>query len=163
MIIRQIVMLAAICIGCAPCAASQDPTGEIVVTGSRISGDDYSQMPAVTIRKRADFLVQPISLTNDTRDKDARRTELYQTVRDLVADAAKKPGMALGYGEDFLIPVTAQDYEIPLHGGSRPDTSATELYVKLALTPADDVARSLAMLATFIEKARMSGRTEIDG
>jgi hypothetical protein len=35
---------------------------EVVVTGMRVSGDDYSRMPAVVLARRADFLVQ---LTND--------------------------------------------------------------------------------------------------
>ena len=45
---------------------------EVVVTGARISGDDYSSIPAVVLQRRADFLVQRIRLTNDTRAEDAR-------------------------------------------------------------------------------------------
>jgi hypothetical protein len=152
------------CVGGLICAASAlAQSGEIVVTGSRISGDDYSQIPTVTVEKRADFLVQQISLTNDTRAEDARRKELYQAIRDLLTDAAKKPGIALGYGEEFLIPITLQDYEIPLDSsGKRPDTSTTELYVKLALGQNDDVTKALGVLAAFISKARVSGRTEIE-
>jgi len=136
---------------------------EIVVTGSRINGDDYSQIPAVTVDKRADFLVQQIQLTNDTRDEVSRKKEIYQTIRDLLADAERQPGIALGYGEEFLIPITAKDYEIPLNSDSkRPDTSNTELYVKLAIGPGDDVNKSLATLRAFIKKARVSGRTEIE-
>lgn len=137
-------------------------SGEIVVTGSRISGEDYLRIPAITIEKRADFLVQQIRLTNDTRAADARRKELYQTVRDLLSDAAKKPGMALGYGDEFLIPITSESYEIPLSStGQRPDTSSTELYVKVALAADDDVAKALAALSSFIAKARVTGRTEV--
>lgn len=135
---------------------------EIVVTGSRISGDDYSAMPAVVLERRADFLVQAIRLVNDTRAADARSRELYQTIKDMVADAAKRPGIALGYGEEFLIPITAKEYEVPLSpGGNRPDTSATEIYVKLALRENDNVPEAIASLRSFIKKARMTGRTEI--
>lgn len=136
---------------------------EIVVTGNRISGDDYSSIPAVTVEKRADFLVQQIRLTNDTRAADARRQELYQTIRDLLADAAKKPGIAFGYGDEFLIPITPQDHEIPLeHNLRRPDTSSTALYVKMALGANDDVSKALETLTAFIRKARLAGRTEIE-
>ena len=62
---------------------------EVVVTGARISGEDYSGIPAVVLQRRADFLVQRISLTNDTRAEDARIRELQQTIRDMVSDAAK--------------------------------------------------------------------------
>jgi len=143
-------------------AAPQNNLGEIVVTSSRVSGEDYSGIPAITLDKRADFLVQQIRLTNDTRAADARRKELYQTIRDLLTDAAKKMGMALGYGDEFLIPITPENYEIPLQSvGQRPDTSWTELYVKVALAPGDDVSKSLSALSTFISKARVTGRTEI--
>jgi len=154
--------LFAICSAYASSAWPQGQLGEIVVTGSRVSGDDYSGIPAITLERRADFLVQEIRLTNDTRAADARRKELYQTIRDLVADAAKKPGMALGYGDEFLIPITSDNYEIPLQSvGQRPDTSSTELYVKVALGSNDDVSKALAALSAFISKARVTGRTEI--
>ena len=140
---RYLFALCVICSAYASTALSQNNLGEIVVTGSRVSGDDYSGIPAITLDKRADFLVQQIRLTNDTRAADARRKELYQTIRDLLADAAKKPGMALGFGDEFLIPITTENFEIPLQSvGQRPDTSWTELYVKVALAPSDDVRKS---------------------
>ena len=95
-----------------PCWAQE--LEEIVVTGERASGDDYSRMPSVVMQRRADFLVQSIRLTNDTRAEDARRKELYQTIRDMLIDAAKRPGLALSYGDEFLIPITPKDYEVPL-------------------------------------------------
>ena len=159
---RYLFALCVICAAYAPTATSQNNLGEIVVTGSRVSGDDYSGIPAITLDKRADFLVQQIRLTNDTRAADARRKELYQTIRDLLTDASRKPGMALGYGDEFLIPITAENYEIPLQSvGQRPDTSWTELYVKVALAPSDDVSKQLSALSAFISKARVTGRTEI--
>ena len=54
-------------------ASAQDVVlEEIVVTGSRIDVD-YYEMPAVTITKKADFLVQSIRLINDSRSPDLRR------------------------------------------------------------------------------------------
>ncbi len=136
---------------------------EIVVTGARVSGDDYSRIPAVVIQRRADFIVQRVRLTNDTRAEEGRRKELYQTIRDMVTDASKRPGLALSYGDDFLIPITPADYEVPLdRGGKRPDTSSTDIYVKMALSDKDDVTKSIAALNAFIKGARLSGRTEIE-
>jgi hypothetical protein len=157
-----LIALCALCAVYTSSAWPQGQLGEIVVTGSRVSGDDYSGIPAITLERRADFLVQQIRLTNDTRAADARRKELYQTIRDLLADATKKPGMALGYGDEFLIPITSENYEIPLQSvGQRPDTSSTELYVKVALGSNDDVSKALSALSAFISKARVTGRTEI--
>jgi len=136
---------------------------EVVVTGARISGDDYSAIPAVVLRRRADFLVQRIRLTNDTRVEDARIRELQQTIRDMVSDAAKKPGIALSYGDEFLIPISASATEVVLSaGGKRPDTSSASIYVKMALAEKDNVPAAIANLTAFIKKARISGRTEID-
>jgi hypothetical protein len=144
-------------------ATAQGLLREVVVTGSRVMSDDYSSIPAISIEKRADFLVQRVRLTNDTRALDGRRAELYQTVRDLVNDASKRPSLALGFGDDFLVPITPKDYEIPLAPGTkRPDTTSTEFYLKRQLGPTDDVALALRELTTFIAKARMSGRTEIE-
>jgi hypothetical protein len=156
---RQLVAL--ICLFVVAHGTAVAQVEEIVVTGSRISGDDYSGIPAITLDKRADFLVQRIRLTNDTRATDARKKELYKTIRDLLADAANRPSISLGYGDEFLIPITADDHEIPLEGAGRPDTSATQLYVKMALGPKDDVGKSISALDEFIDNARVSGRTEI--
>jgi hypothetical protein len=120
-------------------------------------------MPAVVLQQRADFLVQRIRLTNDTRAEEARTKELHQTIRDMVADAAKQPGVALSYGDEFLIPITATAYEVPLsEGGKRADTSSTNIYVKMALAEKDDVPGAIARLRSFIKKGRVSGRTEIE-
>ena len=135
---------------------------EVVVTGSRISGDDYSRIPAVVLERRADFLVQQVHLTNDTRAEDGRRREIFETIRDVLADAAKRPGIALSYGDEFLIPITATSYEVPLSKGNKPDTSSTQIYVKMALGEKDDVQKSIAELRAFIKKARLSGRTELE-
>lgn len=136
---------------------------EVVVTGARISGDDYSGIPAVVLQRRGDFLVQRIRLTNDTRAEDSRIKELQQTIRDMVSDAARKPGIALSYGDEFLIPISATATEIVLSpAGKRPDTSSASIYVKMALGAKDNVPAAIASLTAFIKKARISGRTEIE-
>ena len=135
---------------------------EIVVTGERVSGEDYSRIPAIVMEHRADFLVQRIELSNDTRAAEARAKELHQTLRDMVTDSAKQPGIALSYGDDFLIPITLTSYEVPLDGGGkRPDTSSTDIYVKMSLGAKANVLEGMAALADFIKKARVTGRTEI--
>jgi hypothetical protein len=136
---------------------------EVVVTGTRISGDDYSSIPAVVLQRRGDFLVQRIRLTNDTRAEDARIKELQQTISDMVREASRKPGVALSYGDEFLIPISASAAEVELgEGGKRPDTSWASVYVKMALGEKDDVPAAIKNLTSFIKKAKISGRTEIE-
>lgn len=154
-------LIAALCATGA--VVAQENLGEIVVTGSRVIADDYFGMPAISIEKRADFLVQRVRLTNDTRSENARREELYRTIRDMLAVVGKQPGMALGFGDDFLIPMTDKDHEIPLEPDRRrPDTTMTEFYIKRAIGAEDDVASILRSLRNFITTARMNGRTEIE-
>jgi hypothetical protein len=142
-------------------AVAQQETEAIIVTGSRIDGDEYSEMPAITLIKQADFLVKSAHLTNDTRDAAARAEELYQTIKALLDAAKGRPGYALGYGGDFLIPITDDNYRIPLRSedGGRPDTSWVDLYVKVALTPESNVAQTVTSLTEFIKAAKVTGRT----
>lgn len=135
---------------------------EIVVTGARIGGDDYSGVPAVTVEKRADFLVQRIRITNDTRAVDGRQKEIRATLRDLIVAAAREPGIALAIGDDFLVPLTSAAQDLPLTGGKRADTTTLEINVKKALGPKDDVAQAIERLEKFIETAKVTGRTEIE-
>ena len=136
--------------------------GEVVVTGSRISGEDYSRMPAVTITKQADFLIRSLRLSNDTRSEGARSDELYQTIKDLLSATSKQPGFALAYGEDFLIPITAQDYKIPLNPeGKREDSSYVDIYVKIALGASVNMSEVATRLNGFVKNAKLTGRTEI--
>jgi hypothetical protein len=157
--IRTLVVLF-LCV-VAPAAFGQ--VEEVVVTGARISGDDYSQIPAIVLHRRADFLVQRVRLTNDTRAESGRVSELQQTIRDMYREASRRQGIALSYGDDFLIPVTATANELTFGpGGKRPDTSSTSIYVKMALKPNEDVPAAIASLRDFIKKARPTGRTEIE-
>jgi hypothetical protein len=150
-------------LACLAAAQAVGQVDEIVVTGQRLSGDDYSGIPAVVLQRRGDFLVQRIRLTNDTRAEEARIDELRQTIRDMVSDASKKPGIALSHGEEFLMPITSTAVEVALSpGGKRADTSTTSIYVKMALREKDNVPAAIAALNVFIKKARVSGRTEIE-
>lgn len=135
---------------------------EVVVTGYRSSGEDYLTMPAITIKRQADFLVRSVHVTNDTRSEQGRTDEIYQTIKDLLTAAGKQPGFALAYGEEFLIPITASDYKIPLEReGSRADSSFVDIYVKIALGPNVNVSDVTTRLNRFIKEAKVAGRTEV--
>jgi len=160
--IHRVASVAVLALAFALPGAALGQMDEIVVTATRASGEDYSTIPAVTLQRRADFLVQRIRLVNDTRSEELRKSELYQTIRGLLSDSAKRPGIALSYGTDFLLPITERNFEVPLDsGGKRSDTSSTTIYVKLALGATENVSPAMAGLAAFIKGARLVGRTEI--
>ncbi len=144
-------------------SAQQASLEEIVVTGMRKNDQPLPPLPAVTIRKRADFLLQPVELSNDTRDAKARHEELHQTLKVLAAAAAKVPGLSLAWQHGFLIPITDKDYRIPLpHGDDRDDTNSVTIYIKSALTPTSDVNAAIHTLDTFVADAKMTGRSQLE-
>ena len=134
---------------------------EVVVTGQRAS--DYSEMPAITITKPADFLVQQIQLINDSRSPDLRKKEIIQTIEGMLKRAASERNIALSYGEGFLVPVNLTDESLQIiEDKRRPDTSHVEVYVKVTLAAGDDTKARIAALRKFIEKTPLVGRTEVE-
>jgi len=85
-------------------AAHAQMTEEVVVTAARRS-EGYEGMPAITITKPADFLVQKIRLVNDSRSPDLRKKEIISTIDGMLKRAARDRNIALSYGEGFLLPV----------------------------------------------------------
>lgn len=134
---------------------------EIVVTGMRSEG--YGEMPAVTISKPADFLVQEIRLINDSRAPDLRRKELLATIEGMLKRAASEKNVALSYGgEGFLLPVNLTDESLDIiEDQKRTDTSSVDIYVKVTLVPGDDIKARIASLKKFIDRAQLAGRTEV--
>ncbi len=141
--------------------ASAQNLEEVVVTGLRAS--DYSEMPAVTITKPADFLVQKIQLINDSRSPDLRKKEIIETVEGMLNRATSDRNIALSYGEGFLVPVNLTDESLQIiEDKKRPDTSRVEIYVKVTLAAGDDTKARIAALRKFIEKTPLVGRTEVE-
>ena len=134
---------------------------EIVVTGTRMDVD-YYEMPAVTITKKADFLVQNIRLVNDSRSPDLRKTEIIETIENLIQRSRSMEGMALSYGRGFLEPINLDDESLQLLADrQRIDTSYIDIYAKIALDPDRSSKAQIADLREFISGAKKAGRTEI--
>lgn len=135
---------------------------EIVVTAMR--SESYDAMPAVTISKPADFLVQEIRLINDSRAPDLRKKELIATIESMLKRAVSEKNVALSYGGDgFLLPVNLTDESLEIiEDQKRSDTSSVDIYVKVTLAPGDDIKARIASLKKFIEGAQLAGRTEVE-
>ena len=115
---------AAVALGLATPAFAQDlQSQEIMVTGSRIEQDDYQRdMPAVGLRRTADFLVQEVIIRGDTRDPKQRAAEIRQMLERAV-QLASKHGVQLAYGDYILTPLTPNNLdEIALSNDNRPDS-----------------------------------------
>lgn len=142
-------------------AHAQLQAEEIVVTGRR--AESYEGMPAITIRKPADFLVQEIRLINDSRSPDLRRAEIISTIEGLMKRSGEMKNVALSYGEGFLVPIDLGNEALQIiEDQKRSDTSAVDIYVKVSLTEKDDTKKRIADLRAFIKQAKLVGRTEIE-
>jgi hypothetical protein len=140
---------------------AQEQNIEIVVTGSRIV--DYDEMPAVTIKKDADFLVQEIRLINDSRSPELRRTEIIESINGLLIASKKIEGIELSYGEGFLTPVNLNDESLQLvETRKRVDTNHVDIFVKVALNKTRSSKEQIAELRSFIANAKPVSRTEIE-
>lgn len=143
-------------------ASAQDAVyEEIVITGSAMDVDFY-EMPAVTISRKADFLVQSIRLVNDSRSPDLRKDEIIETIENLIRRSDSMEGMALSYGQGFLEPINLDDESLQLlEDRQRVDTNYIDIYAKVALRPEVSAKVQIADLRDFISGAERSGRTEI--
>ncbi len=142
--------------------SSADAIEEIVVTASMAS-DGYYDMPAITLKKKADFLVQEVRFVNDSRSPDLRKTEIINSISAFLRAARKSKGIELSYGDGFLLPVDLTDDSLQLiNDRTRIDTNYVDIYVKSSVTDSVEVKEQISKLRSFISKQKLSGRTEIE-
>lgn len=135
---------------------------EIIVTGTRRNIDNYdAQSPAVGLRKVADFAVQPVKVTGDTRDADVRHQEIYETIGRAIG-LANSYGVQLAFGDVIIEPLTLANYRsLTLDKDDRPDTNKVTLLVKAKLTGAD-AGEATARIDRFLRAVKPVGRALIE-
>lgn len=145
---------------CATTASAE--VDEIVVTAAKRS-ESYYEIPAVTITKPADFLVQEVRLVNDSRAPDLRKQEIVSTIEGMLKQASRDRSVALSYGQGFLEPVNLNEVALQIiEDNKRTDTSSVDLFVKVTLASGDDTRARIASLKQFIARIQKVGRTEIE-
>ena len=154
-----------VCLACAgwPAAAMAEDDGmaEVIVTATRRDSDGFDErVPAVGLKRIADFAVQEVSITGDTRDAGKRIAEVYQMIENAIR-LAPKHGVQLAYGQRTVEPLTLQNYNtLALSGAGRPDTSRAVFLIKVPLggTMSGVVAEN--KIAEFIKAVEPVGRAE---
>ena len=110
---------------------------EVVVTASRVSpSGGYNSVatlsrsmpaPVLTLRRTADFAVQTVTVTGDTRDAIKRRQEIYDMIRGAIALSGKS-GVELAVGQYVVEPLTMENYKnLTLSNGNRDDSDRSFL------------------------------------
>ena len=157
--------LAMLLLTAAPALAQNE---EIIVTGSRRAGSLQApevQLPAITLRRAADFLVQPVQISGDTRDPDKRKAEIYAMLAAAVALAEKRgSSIQLASGSSRLTIIDRNNYRsLPISDdGDRDDTGEVRFLIKTPLANAADFAAAEARIAAFIKAVPAAGRAELE-
>lgn len=147
----------------AAAAPAQAGGDEIIVTAQRREQDGYSdQVPAVGLRRPADFAIQPVTIADDTRDAIRRQSEIYDMIAGAIALAAKRGDIELAYGDEIVEPLTAANYRaLTLKGQGRPDAQQVRFLVKTRLGTAVDVRTAQAKITAFLKAVGPIGRAEL--
>jgi len=136
----------------------------IVVTGSKIRSefDGYSSsIPLVGFQRQADYLLQPVRITGDTRDAKQRVDEVYQTIAGFLR-AANAQGFTVSYGDVVTTDVTSANLrDLPLRNAGRPDTSGITLFATTKLAEMN-VATAQSRLAALIKGFKPVGRALVE-
>lgn len=155
------IMLAAGFATLLPVAVSAQDEGqsEVVVTAMRRDADDYSaDMPAIGLRRTADFAVVEVTVAGDTRDKSQRENEIYEMIRNAIG-AAPHGGVELAFGERTLQPLTLANYRsLTLRNDNRPDSQRTSFLIKVALNSRTDAQEAQAAITAFVKAVKPVGR-----
>ncbi|HEX8583765.1 MAG TPA: TonB-dependent receptor [Allosphingosinicella sp.] len=159
---RHLICLALLALAPAPTLAQNFEEGEIVVTGTRRDADDYDEtVPAVGLKRVADFAVQQVTVVGDTRDQQKRRDEIFAMIRGAIDVAARRGDVELATGDMVVEPLTASNYRnLALTNDGRPDTDGTTFLVKTRLGGTDTKA-ALDRIAAFIKAVPTVGRAEM--
>ena len=142
------------------------PAQEVVVTATRSAsnrdGFQGTSIPIITLRRTADFAVQRVSITGDTRDEALRRKEIYAMVRSAIEQAGKH-GVELATGDYVVEALTLANYgDLLLSRDGRPDSERTSFIIKLKLEPGMDARAALDRIAKFIKAVPPTGRAQIE-
>lgn len=145
----------------------------VVVTGSRQDRSSLnaylapnrggSGPSAIGVTRRADYFVTPLFVSSDSRDFTARKEELFTMLGETLRRADAE-GIDIVAGRYGLEPVTlANMRELPLAGGSRPDTNRVQIYARIPLRGDDPkVAKTAERIKEFVKAVPASGRSFID-
>ena len=147
----------------APSQAQDLQSQEIIVTGTRAEQDGYQRdMPAVGLRRTADFLVREVIIRGDTRDPKQRALEIRQMLERAVQMAAKS-GVQLAYGDYILTPLTLANLDqIVLSNDNRPDSQKIDFLVKAPLGGTGSGTTAEKRIADYIEAVPEVGRAQMD-
>jgi hypothetical protein len=161
---RRLPLLVVLVSLAAPAMAQQaGELEEIIVTARRADSRDYEAgVPAVGLRRLADYAVQEVTITGDTRDPDKRHEEIYAMIKGAIELARKRGSIDLAVGQMIVEPLTLDNYRsLTLLNDNRPDTNKVSFLVKTRLSAGTDAKAALERIFAFIKDVPPVGRAEM--
>jgi len=131
----------------------------VIVTGSRVHDEDDA--PHLSITKRADHVITEISVTCDTRELSQRRTELKETLRNMIRAAGGTSTISLGIGDKIVLDLSESNFDSIIEPDSRADTSHAVVIIKTKVSKDDTYNAAIARITDFIASVPKAGRTEV--
>jgi hypothetical protein len=139
--------------------ADESDEGDYVADGNFRNAAQNSNRPSIGIRRKADFIIFPVSFTSDSRDAAVRKQEIHAMLNSALERA--NGGIELTSGSPVLKRVTTANYQsLQMTWAGREDTSKVELFVKVPLATTADEAKK--RVSAFIKAIPLKGRGTID-
>jgi hypothetical protein len=151
-----------LCLGFMTSAMAADEQEEFLVSTVRT---DKTVVPGASLKRPADFLLQRIRISNDTREEKPRKEEVLETLRLLLNAAAKDKGIELALLADYrtVVPLKLEVAALRLTHGNRADTSELTICIKTKVVPgASNAAALFAKLKEFPSSVKPAGRSAVD-
>lgn len=139
--------------------AAEAQVETVVVTGSRLA-ESYDA-PHLSFTKRADHVITHLNVTCDTRDLSQRRTELKETLRNMIRAAAGTATISLGLGDKIVGDLSESNFDQIIEPDSRADTSHAVVIIKTKVSADDTLNAAIGRIIDFINRVPKAGRTEV--
>lgn len=152
----------ALAVVCVSGVASAQKAERVVVTGSMITRDG-SDMPYVSMRVPAEFVIFLIELETGTRSEEERARELERTYTSLAQRVARSTGMSLEVGNAYeSAPIeTTAVREIITQDDDDAERSQIQLVLTVNVQRNENFAAVRARAEKLIADTQLSGRVEI--
>lgn len=132
---------------------------EIIVTAMRREADGFdANIPAVGVTRFADFALQEVTITGDTRDPSQRADEIYAMLAAALA-MAPKAGVVLASGTQTVEALTQDNYrKLTLQRDNRPDSQRVSFLVKVPVRDGGGAQDAERRVAAFVKAVKPVGR-----
>lgn len=114
--------------------------------------------PAVTLRKRADYITLSFDLVNDARRSEDRTTEIYDTVAKILQSSEQNGRIFIQAGRAIL---SGDNYRVDTVEMKNEMTKAS-LIALIDMTPGDSADRLTRELIEFVRNIEETGRTIVE-